>query len=442
MMSSPNLKLKNMKTSVFDFARVDFMYLILIWALFTSTGPFEFYSVIPHHPYKFLTFLIAVIMLIRLSKNYLDLSEGRLVIFIIIAHFYYSIFSPFIHAASLSSYDLEDGELYYKLSIQLIVDLILYLYITRFYSIHKVAVSFVSIMTVMALLGMLVVLLVYGANLRHFSEVSDPQYRQLYNYILTFALYASEGPGSIIRSSGYFDEPGTFAFYITVALLINKMYDYSRRAEWMLIVFGLCTLSLAFFISIFLYILIFGLIEGRIKTLLVATVIIGSTIFTIDAYRESSDVAEVIYDLTIYRLPNENIGENQVTSNSNRAENMVNAMQAFFEAPLFGHGSSAHTNQKNEYVGKLCCNPFHPLATEGIIGTIIFFFLYLYWGIHTIRQKKIDLVSAGAWFIIFVNLLQRPGFVSGTLGYFVFIFLWEASKWRKMQQKPSFSTVG
>lgn len=432
---------KNNGIDALQFSGNDIKYVILVWILFTSTAPFEFYAIVPYHPYKFLALFAAVVMLLVMLHDGIKKSNN-IIYYIIVIQAFYSLVAIYIHIASIDSFTLEDGYIYINLFIQLIVVFICYAFINNLSLVHKVAVSMIPVMIVMAAFGMVTLFLGMLANLQPFSFTAIADHRDISNYILTFSSSVSDfGFGSIIRSAGYFDEPGTFAFYITITLLINKMYGYSKLAERMLVGFGLCTMSLAFFISMILYYLVFGILEGRVKAVIWMAVIIGLVFTVLVEYRYKSEIGRVVYELTVYRVQTDDIYDDRLIHGDNRSVNFTYAKQAFLQAPFFGHGMSAHTNEKSEFVGKLCCNPLHPLATEGLIGTFVFFLVFIYWGFYILKQKSVDYTSAGAWIIVFTNMLQRPGATGGTFGYFIFILLLEASRWRRMQQRLSSSPV-
>lgn len=433
--------LKTIRSGLLQFSRSDIKYVVLIWILFTSTAPFEFYAMVPYHPYKMLVVLIVAIMLAIMLLFGIKKSNN-VIFYILIIQAVYSLLTIYIHAISLDSFSMEDGSIYLNLFIQLIVVLISFAFINNYGLLHKVAISTIPVMVIMAAFGVIILLLGLVVNIQPFSFTALADHRDISNYILTFSSSVSDfGFGSIIRSAGYFDEPGTFAYYITIVLLINKMYGYSKRAERMLIGFGLCTMSLAFFISVILYYFIFGILEGRLKVVIWMAVIVGLLFSAIVEFKDRSEIGRVVYELTVYRVMPPDESEDKLFKGDNRSENFAYAKQAFLQAPFFGHGMSAHTNEKNEFVGKLCCNPLHPLATEGLVGTFIYFLVFIYWGILILRNKSFDYISAGAWIIIFINMMQRPGFSGGTFGYFVFIFLLEATRWRIMQQRLSLSLV-
>lgn len=421
--------------------RSDKIYLLLIWLLFISVEPFQFYAIIPYHPYKWLVFFIATIFFLVLVLKRVRFSIDT-IITVIIIQLVYTFLTAFIHFISLENFAFEDSLIYFNLFLQLVVILITYIFTIKTISIHKLSISWIRVMVVMSFLGMLSVFLIYFFNLQPISYTIRPDVREISNFGITFATgIKNDNFLSIVRSSGYFDEPGSFAFYITVALLLNKLYGFSKSAEKYLIIFGFCTLSLGFMISIFCYIIIFGIIEKRIKFVSTIVGVILLLVIFIDKYKQENEFMRQSYELTMYRLQSDDNNDDKFINGDNRSENLSYSYQAFLNAPFFGHGMNAHVNTKNKFYGKLCCNPLHPLATDGLIGTLIYFLLFIIWGFYLFRHGSIDLVSTGAWVIIFINLLQRPGFLAGPFGYFVFIFLFEATKWRKnqfmSQMKPS-----
>jgi len=405
-------------------------YILLVWILFTSVEPFQFYAIVPFHPYKILVFLVASLFFFIL------LSKGNKLIFdipacIIILHVFYSLLAIPIHLAFLDDFSPDDGVIYINLFLQLIVIFITYIFITQILSIHVIAVTLIKVMAVMAFLGMVSLFLIYFFNFQPFSYTVRPGVRDISNFITTFATGVHDNNfASIVRSAGYFDEPGTFAYFLTVALLLNKLYGYSKAIEKILVFFGFCTLSLAFMVTLFLYFIIFGIIEKKYLFIMIFFGVISILTQLIYIYKEKNEFGKQVYELTMYRLQSDDTGD-KLFNGDNRSENLSYAYKAFLKAPLFGHGMNAHVNIKNEFYGKLCCNPLHPIATDGIIGTLIFFLLFIVWGLYIFKGGNVDLISAGAWFIILISLIQRPGFLAGPFGYFVFIFLFQATKWRK-----------
>jgi hypothetical protein len=416
--------------------KLDNMYLTLVWILFTSTAPFEFYALIPHHPYKYLAaFVLAIMLMIMLLKK-LTISID-FVVWTIVLQILYSLMTIFIHANSGVEFNFdEDGVIYINLFIQLLAVLIVYLYIVSQGLMRKLAISFIWVMAIMSIFGGIVFFLGLLANLSPFSSTLIPDHREILNYIFSFApseAVVNYGSGSLIRVSGYFDEPGSFALYLTFALLVNKLYGYSKNIERVIVIGGICTLSLAFYISLFFYYLYFSIIEKQFRVMVVIPTVLSIAIISITALKDDSDLGRSLYGLTVFRIQPADMDDGKLIAGDNRSENLVYAWSAFNKAPFFGHGKNAHSNPNGEFFGKLCCNPMHPFATEGIIGTVIYFFVFIYIFFYIFAKRPFDWVSLGAFIILMLNMAQRPGFHHGAFGYFLFIFILEAIKWHKKQ---------
>ena len=406
------------------------LYFILVWTLFTSVEPFQFYAIIPYHPYKLLTFCITIFFLWKLFQKKIKLTFDVILVIVII-QLIYTLLTVVIHLISINEFGLEDSIIYFNLFLQLVVISITFLFIKNILSIHLLSLTFIRVLSIMAILGFISIFLIYIFHLQPFSYTSREGNRDISNFILTFATGRIEDNYlTIIRSSGYFDEPGTFAFYIVVALLLNKMYSFSKKHEYILMIMGFCTLSIAFIISIFLYLVIFGIIERKLKLVISLIAILSSLTIIIETFKQENEVFKQLYELTIYRLQSDE-NDDKLINGDNRSENIAYAYKAFMKAPLFGYGMNAHVNPKTEFYGKICCNPLHPFATEGIFGTLIYFSIFIFWGFYIFKSGRIDYISLGCWIIILINLIQRPGFLAGPFGYFAYVLLFEATRQRK-----------
>lgn len=412
---------------VFGLKRSDLKHLALIWLLFTSTAPFQFFAAIPYHPYKVLALASTLLMVLSIDFNNIR-NANRIILAIIAIQFLYSLLAAF-----LQGFIIDIDYLYFNLSIQLVVDLVCYIYVKQFYSIDKISISVVYAMALMAVLGSIVVILGFLVNLQPFATSLPVEgYREFNNYILTFSSSVPDwGSFSIIRSSGYFDEPGAFAYYIVFALLLNKLYNYSKKLEILLLMLGFCTVSLAYIVSFVLYILLFGIGGRRSKYFFLILAIISSAAIYIYQDRESSDVSLGLYQLTIERTLIEETSDTKLVHGDNRTENLISSKEAFLKSPLIGHGQSAHNDPRSEFAGRLCCNILYPVAAHGIIGLLIFFAIFFYWGLYIIFHRPFDTTSFGAFVILLANMFQRPGFQDGSFGYLLFVFLLEATIWRR-----------
>jgi hypothetical protein len=418
----------------------DSLNLILIWSLLTSAGPFMLFLAIPGHPYKILIALgLAIASFFLFLKGKLKNPDKAIIIILIsqafLIVFPFSFFHGDVHQFA-----------YVAISIQYIAILILYVYVHNFYSIPKMAKSLVYFMTLMTTMGSIVAVLGLIGLIDIFSTHQNPDGRTAYNFILTFSnSVVPIGNSLIIRIAGFFDEPGTFAYYITFTLLINKIYGFSKTMEWMLIIGGLFTLSLAFNVTVVLYIFFFYGNWKQFKYFLLGLMIISSFFLYIDNFRYSSPVNSMIYNLTLGRLEVEKSSSgNSIVTGDNRSRLFVRAFEAFKDSPFIGQGIRHQEDINSKfYKQHFGSNLFGPLGEGGIIGATITFLAFFYWTYLVFaRSDQVNrrmLISS--WTIITINFLQRPA-LRGFFTYFVMILLIEATKFyliytNKNRQKQS-----
>ena len=195
--------------------------------------------------------------------------------------------------------------------------------------------------------------------------------------------------GNVCRVSGFFDEPGALATWGMYALLINKLFFKNKWIEITLIISLLFTFSMAYFIQLALFLILFNL--NKLKSLvlllilLVPPIIIGIN---------SLDQDDFIYKFTVGRFERGDSGELE----TNRDEMIEQAKPVFFKNPIFGVGEKATWK-----MGDLDDNPYETLAKDGIVGT---FFLYLPFLFILKTSKKREVVFA--CIILMLGYLQRP----------------------------------
>lgn len=178
--------------------------------------------------------------------------------------------------------------------------------------------------------------------------------------------------GNIIRYAGFFDEPGQMAFWGVWALLFNVSFIKNEKLEKILIIALVFTFSIAYYIQLFFYLLLFKI--KNFKTILIVcviVVIVGCGIYS------TKDSDFDLYRLTFYRLEMDSYGKMQGDNRSNLSEN---AKKVFSQHPIFGAGARNAT-ENMPYMGD---NPYTLLAYDGIIGLIntylpiIFILLYFF----------------------------------------------------------------
>lgn len=196
--------------------------------------------------------------------------------------------------------------------------------------------------------------------------------------------------GSFTRIAGYFDEPGALAQWGVYSLVLNKISPrYNRKIELLLIIGLTVTFSMAYFIQLVLYLLLFNYkhIKKLIPVLGLILIVVSTAVYTIP---KDSD----LYFLTLRRFE---MSDGKLETN--RDNYSLQAKQFFKESPIIGKGYSYLVENAEGFYD----NPYETLATSGVLGTIA---LYLPLIVILLRYRK-----NGAWqavIVLILGYLQRP----------------------------------
>jgi hypothetical protein len=377
-------------------------WLFVLWVCLISVNPFVFSNAIEYFPNKLVFVSSIVLMLMLLVMKGRIILGDKVIITILLVQ---TVFSP---VYALVHMDIN----YINIASHAIVFLLVYIFIINFISMEKVAVSFIAIFMVMGLMSIVVVLLsIYG--LQPISSFQNPDGRMSYNYILTFSNAVFDySDFSLVRPAGFFDEPGKLALYLVYILVINKLLNWSKKAEWVLIISGLFTLSLAFFISLVFYFLFFYMNKRSFPALLlVISVIAGSGVY-INKMKGDSSVAYAIYKHTIWRIELSE-SEDKLVKGDGRSKLALEAAKVFSENKVLGYGRTKSTKDYEN----LSANIMVPFATDGIVGVFFVYLLVIYmiFLIFTQTSKSIfpfNSMAIKVVTIICMQYLQRPSILS------------------------------
>lgn len=194
-----------------------------------------------------------------------------------------------------------------------------------------------------------------------------------------------------IRVAGFFDEPGALAFWGVFALLLNRLFVFNKKVEYILLIGLIVTFSLAYFIQVAIYILCF-MKKQRAKLLIVLALMFG--LLKLLA-AQSPEFNDAIFGRMQY---DEQTG---TLSGDNRSDLAENTSKIFYSSPVFGVGASNLADPKYGFVG---ANFFTTLAADGIVGFIIIWMPIFY--LLSLSRKRRDYAYAAI--ILIVGLLQRP----------------------------------
>ncbi len=374
----------------------------LLLLLFTSAYPFMFFA-IDGHPYKYLIFLILVIfivcLMLKLTKfRFHDLAVvimGQIFLYLVLAYYH-------------------QDSLYLTVVIQLTGILITFLFIINFTNVEQLSRFIIRLFVVIAICSALVFLLGFTGLIKPYSQLQNPDGSTLYNYIITFSnsvIFHNER--QIIRSAGFFDEPGTLGFLIVHVLVLNRISINNRIYEIVLIVCGFSTLSVAFFISICIY-LLFCLFSGKPGVLLLATLLLAGAcllIYSATPHELSEDLSRITYQRL---LPT----ESRIIEADGRSELILEGLQINDSNVLFGQGMSA--TKSTTYNQASIAGPY---VQSGIFGLLAMFLPHLYFLIRMLVMNA-RLLHFALLAILLLNYLQRPFVVSlFTMTLILLIFL-------------------
>jgi len=313
----------------------------------------------------------------------------------------YQFFLFFVHGDSS----------YASFLLALILTYIIYCYGVTFIGLRVIANSFVLVVSVILLLAACGSLLALIGVLEPVSTFNNPDGRLAYNYLLTFTnSQIIINGGSFIRAAGFFDEPGTLAFFSFYAVMVNELYLKKKNFTVLIVVTTIMsTWSLAFIIIICLY---FTFVSCRKRSGLIALSLTVLFLFLAFSYlkTDSNPLSKRILRLTFDRVT---ISDEGTLQGDNRSHLLFKATEVFSNNPLLGTGRK--DKNANGYSG---ANIMAPFARDGIIGGIMYYALY-YLLIAIIVFNMLvnrDIFSYKEVVLVLLlgfNLFQRPNLDAG-----------------------------
>lgn len=251
------------------------------------------------------------------------------------------------------------------------------------------------------------------------GELVTPN-RTLIHYGFTLTPDAYVFPNfTIIRFSGFFDEPGTFGYYHMYGLIFGYLTGVSRKYLGLLAVMGIFSFSLAYILSLivfmFFYILWFYRISLK-KSLLIAVILVSLIgLFNLETLHESPTTTQITRFLNsrLQSASQATLGGNQrLIQGDNRTVNMLFSYSVFKENPLFGLDKEDLRN--SDY--RIVANLFTYFAQHGLIGVAALYFMFFYL-IYFLLSRNHKITIYMIFFVILINFYQRPFFSSGYFGY-------------------------
>jgi len=367
----------------------------------------ERYQLIPFN--KIIALMIAsVFAIFILRSRRLDSTDVQLSLFVLIQA---SLVFMLALAHEVYGYGFDKGYLATALQI-LFCGIVLVAFIQR-RMLKELALMWVFVHLAMGIGGLLVFAIGMTIGVDPMAEFGTRPY---YDFGLTYTnVYYQVGDIKIIRIAGLYDEPGTFAFYTSFALILARFLKLGLKIEFLLLIIGFSTLSMAFIVVMALWIG-FSVKRVHMGKLLLLVFVIG-----IGVYSLPNEIRGKLNHVTVDRfLPTEK--EGRLLKGDNRLALLKANWQAFLESPiLIGHGLHYKEYTSTQYQRGFIGNPAAQLATNGILGSfvmnihvlILFFLLALN---RSYSRKDRALIGLS----LLLMLIQRPITING-LGYLFFI---------------------
>jgi len=340
-------------------------------------------------------------------------------------------------------YFLHSDSSYINLFLQLSITLIIYIILNNYINQDVFVTRLMYFILIMSALGVITFILCIAFNVSYFSEFQNPDGRTGYNFILNFTnTFFDIRTAKIIRPAGFFDEPGTLAFYIIIAIILNDLTISNKKIRTSLFFCGIFTLSIAFYAISTLYMLLRFKSKYIKKTIVFSTItiIIGMGIYSqIDESKKS-----ILYGYTFERIgsffSSDNGNSSSYFNGDNRSDLIELSKVAIRQSPIIGVGISYASKSGTIFFGKFMgANFLGIFAVHGLLGGLILSLHILYYGWICFRTNRFGL-EIKSFMIYFLMLLQRPDYIGGILPYVsVVVLIYITKNYYKIRYEQNFN---
>lgn len=338
---------------------------------------------------KFLSYVLVFISVIGLIITKADLNVGC---FIPLIYFAYT---------NINTYNQTNISGFLGASILLI------LFLVPNESKYEILRAYRIWLIIMAVFG-IVAYFAYTLNLSFIPFVEKDYYSLSFQakYVdYTFAYLFKSINGNELRLCGLFNEPGYFGTIIALTLCVDKI-NLKHIGNWILLIAGILTYSLAFFIITLTYIILICIKNKYVMILLLAILIFYFFILP-NVVIQNESLAFVFERIKF--VDGKFMGDNR----SNDA--VDNAFKELIDYPLrlfFGYGKG--------YTATITSDDFSTfkmyIIDYGYFGFLLIFgFLFLY----SILQTKKNWFAVAFVIVFFLSVYQRPNIY--TTAYFILL---------------------
>lgn len=379
-------------------AKYNFIWFVLALAFLGTFYPFVHNYVLFGNFKVYVTIAALVIWTISVivrNKSRLLLPNKHFNIIIFIQASFFIVWSLIIASRGIMFYGI--NTLIGWLTILLIINSLKFDFFIR---------SFIKINIISLILSIIGLVLVVLGISGLYSVHSYQGEMQIYNYLFFF-MKRTNITDLNYRVSGYYDEPGSFAFIVMFLLLINRKYFKNMKWEYSLLILPLVTTSLAHIITIFLFSATYYFNKRYLANIFYVLIIFIIIIYTLSKLEHNAYI-NYFSNRTIQRVENIISGEKDAGRDS-----------GFEQGPLIlkNHKWGISPEKIKElYPSYTHEVGWSPILYFGIIGYPFYLLPFIY--ILKISIKNSDKNAIYALIILLANLIQRPNYT-----YPIFIVL-------------------
>ena len=262
------------------------------------------------------------------------------------------------------------------------------------------------IMTISVFIGTIVIA-IKGVTI--YGDIELNERHHILNLGFFIIKYGITWSDEFVRPSGWFDEPGSLANVALLFLIYNRIKIQSKKLEYVILICGLLSLSMFFFIIAFLYVVYFYVNRKNIGLfIMLAMVALGFYL-----WKPDEGFLSYVWEASFGRFENLMEGDDK----SRNYDIAFNAFQRYF---LTGQNDEIIAK---EFYGATKETLWFALANHGLLGILFFYssFIYIFLYIMKCGQNRRD--NLYLLFLFLVNLAQRPIYLFPFYMLFIY-YIW------------------
>ena len=309
---------------------------------------------------------------------------------------------------------LVSGSFHQLLSISIAFFSLLFLFSDIFRIFNHSTIKLLTDFTLLLLFSCLLSLIYALAGGESTYSVINPETGkdiQLYLFSFTNSVI-----GNIIRPSGFFDEPGALAMfvsYVSILIVLSSEEHHKTKLVGIILCLAMVTFSLMIVIALILFLIFLNEKKISIRNILFITTILSTLGFILNRLEP-----ELLYSLLFSRF--EII--DGVFAGDNRSDQLFKLIRELNSEIILSGYQVLYGNYNDGDIAS--GNPLSILFTSGIFVFLPYFFIQVFLLLAAIISNDGKLKYSA--FLLFLTLLQRPYIYSlywGILTMVIIIFI-------------------